>query len=374
MPTILVIEDEASLREQIVEILSLEAFTVLEAPDGKQGSELAIQTRPDLILCDIAMPNMDGYAVLEAIRGNEAVATTPFIFLTARVDRSFVRHGMELGADDYLTKPFSHAELLAAIQSRLKHHAQLRNSTQTVLEKAQKRLTRMVAHELRTPVSAISMVQQLISQRLDSLDPVELKELLEILDGGSTRLRHLVEQMVLMTQLELGVISAENIVASQGISDISSLITSAINLAREFAHRHKTSPINLKLPDETIILLVHSQALRHALAEIIANALDFSPMNAEIQVFIRKLETKVQINIVDQGQGLTTNRLRLALRPFEQVGREQTEQQGMGLGLPLAVKIIKTHGGKLDFAPTASGGTKISIELPAYSTSDRHEE
>lgn len=366
MPKILVIEDEASLREQIVDILSLEGFTVLEAPNGRQGTEIAIQNPPDLILCDIAMPEMDGYEVLETVRGHKRIATIPFIFLTARVDRSFMRHGMELGADDYLTKPFSHAELLAAIQSRLKHHAQLRDGNLEALESAQKRLTRLVAHELRTPVTAISMVQQLISQRLDQLDPVELKELSEILDSGSTRLRHVVEQMVLMTQLEMGAISAETVQKSSAVSDISSLITAAISLAREFAHRHKTSLVNLELPEKPLEILAHVQALRHALAEIIANALDFSPQNAEIQVFIRQFETKAQIIVVDQGQGLTTNRLRIALRPFEQVGREQTEQQGMGLGLPLALKIVETHGGKLDFVATASGGTKISIELPLY--------
>lgn len=121
--TILVIEDHDDIRESIVEILELADYQVLNAPDGKAGVELALKHLPDLILCDIMMPVLDGYGVLYLLGKHEETATIPLIFLTAKAERSDVRKAMDMGADDYLTKPFGDMELLNAIESRLKKHA-----------------------------------------------------------------------------------------------------------------------------------------------------------------------------------------------------------------------------------------------------------
>lgn len=121
--TILVIEDHNDIRESIVEILELADYDVLSAPDGKVGVDLALKHLPDLILCDIMMPVLDGYGVLYLLGKHEETATIPLIFLTAKAERSDVRKAMDMGADDYLTKPFGDMELLNAVESRLKKHA-----------------------------------------------------------------------------------------------------------------------------------------------------------------------------------------------------------------------------------------------------------
>jgi DNA-binding response OmpR family regulator len=120
MKTILLVEDNDDIRENTAEILELANYKVITAPNGKVGVELALEHQPDLIVCDIMMPVLDGYGVLHAIHKNEAVKNTPFIFLTAKTERSDFRKGMELGADDYITKPFDGTELLNAVDSRLK--------------------------------------------------------------------------------------------------------------------------------------------------------------------------------------------------------------------------------------------------------------
>ena len=119
MTKILVIEDEVSVRENILDLLEAESFETLAAANGKIGIDLAVSEVPDLILCDLMMPNIDGYEVLKKLNLQANTATIPFIFLTARTAKSDVRQGMDLGADDYLTKPFSRSELLNAIISRL---------------------------------------------------------------------------------------------------------------------------------------------------------------------------------------------------------------------------------------------------------------
>ena len=120
MKSILLIEDNQEIRENTAEILELANYKVYVAENGKRGIELALVHKPDLIICDIMMPELDGYGVLHALHKNESVKSTPFIFLTAKTERSDFRKGMELGADDYVTKPFDGTELLSAVDSRLK--------------------------------------------------------------------------------------------------------------------------------------------------------------------------------------------------------------------------------------------------------------
>lgn len=126
MKKILIIEDDTIMRENTAEILELAQYEVTTAPNGKVGSTLAKELRPDLIICDIMMPVLDGYGVLHILSKDPKTASIPFIFLTAKAEKSEMRKGMDLGADDYLTKPFEDTELLNAIESRLKKADMLR--------------------------------------------------------------------------------------------------------------------------------------------------------------------------------------------------------------------------------------------------------
>ena len=120
MKKILLIEDNKDMRENTMEILELANYQVIAAKNGKEGVELAQKEKPDLIICDIMMPVLDGYGVLHMLSKNAETASTPFIFLTAKAERTDLRKGMEMGADDYVTKPFDDIELLNAIESRLR--------------------------------------------------------------------------------------------------------------------------------------------------------------------------------------------------------------------------------------------------------------
>ena len=124
MKKVLVIEDEPEMRRNLLTILRLEKFQAVGAENGRAGLRLAKTEKPDLILCDVMMPELDGYGVLEALRSETETATTPFIFLTARGEKIDQRAGMDLGADDYLTKPAAKADLLNAIHARLRRAEQ----------------------------------------------------------------------------------------------------------------------------------------------------------------------------------------------------------------------------------------------------------
>ncbi|MDP5338218.1 MAG: EAL domain-containing response regulator, partial [Nodularia sp. (in: cyanobacteria)] len=138
MTKILVIEDEESVRENLLDLLESENFETITAANGAIGINLAISVMPDLILCDMMMPEMDGYGVLKVLRQEPLTATIPFIFLTAKSAKADFRQGMDMGADDYLTKPFTRAELLGAIINRLERQATLKKylsvSNQTAIK------------------------------------------------------------------------------------------------------------------------------------------------------------------------------------------------------------------------------------------------
>lgn len=193
MKKILVIEDEPQIRNDLQEMLELHQFEVYTAERGALGLQLAKVKLPDLILCDIAMPEMDGYEVVTALRQDSVIGSTPVIFLTAKQDRNDIRRGMELGADDFLIKPFVMEELLRAITSRLerqqaillqwltaqqktkqlklevhKNQQQLQQSQQLIEIKDE--LLQKLVQDLRSPLSNISMAIRMLEQAQSDAD------------------------------------------------------------------------------------------------------------------------------------------------------------------------------------------------------------
>jgi len=154
--TVLIIEDNNDIRENIVEILQLADYSVYEAQNGKTGVDLAIKHKPDIILCDIMMPELDGYGVLYILNKNPETAAIPFIFLTAKAERLDHRKGMEMGADDYLTKPFDDMELLNAIETRLKKNEAQRDFYSKSLD----RLSSLISNK-----DGLSELKKIIQER-----------------------------------------------------------------------------------------------------------------------------------------------------------------------------------------------------------------
>jgi two-component system sensor histidine kinase/response regulator len=372
MTKILVIEDEAPVLENIIELLEFEGgFEVIGAENGVIGLQRAQEHVPDLIICDITMPEMDGYEVLLEVRKRPKIATTPFMFLTARADRSFMRHGMEIGADDYLTKPFSSAELMAAILARLERHQMTVKETERDLEEAKSQLVQMVAHELRTPLVSIEMASALIADKLNELSPAHIQELMAHVTRGSERLHHLVEQMVLTTRLKAGVLTPE-LVIEQGLRmPVSDLLMVVIDLARRFAPRHPDVAVRLETKDGEAVIQLDAQALKHALAELVTNAISFSPEGEEVGVLQWVANGSVWIQIVDHGPGIPAEHLDQAQDEFQQINRHVQEQQGMGMGLPLARQIIGVHGGTLEIKSVVGQGTQVTVKLPAAGNAQR---
>ncbi len=364
MITLLIIEDERPLLEEVSALLSFEDFDVLTADNGWSGVQLAQDRQPDLIICDITMEGMDGYEVLSELRKSPQTMAIPFMFLTARSDKSFMRYGMELGADDYLTKPFTREELLAAIDARLARHASLAEAHKRDLEDTKVKLTRLIAHELRTPLSSIQLVKDIVEQQWEQLDRTQIAELMQSLGSGTERLNHMVEQMVYIARLDAGFLNREAIFNNGSRVSVSRVIQGAIRQGRRFAYKNKEIEIVTEELDQGALIVANPMALEHALAELVANALNFSPDHSQVVIMLWTEQDLVWIGIRDRGIGMSRLEEKLARQAFTQVKRDTREQQGMGLGLTVTQRIIEAHGGRLEFQSSEGKGTQANVRLP----------
>lgn len=172
MALILVIDDEPALCAMVAECLEVE-HEVITAPSGEAGIELALQTCPDLVICDINMPYMNGFEVLMRFQDIERMADVPFIFLSGLSERSVIRQGMSLGADDYLTKPFAVEELVRVVTTRLAKRERRQAIVDKAIDALRLNITTALPHELRTAIMIMEGYAQLVLEDADRIDPIQ---------------------------------------------------------------------------------------------------------------------------------------------------------------------------------------------------------
>src|SRR5581483_4829583 len=203
MKKILVIDDEEWLREMIQLALRQKGYEVIEADNGEAGIELAKKHVPDLILCDVNMDKVDGYLTLSSLRNQPSTAAIPFILMTGLADNAGLRHGMELGADDYLPKPFTIEALYAPVDTRLKKAQALSEEAEKKLSELRDNISMMLPHELRTPLNGILAYGEILATDAATLKPEEIAEMGQTIHESGKRLERLVENFLIYSQIEL---------------------------------------------------------------------------------------------------------------------------------------------------------------------------
>ncbi len=363
MTRILVIDDEAPLREEILDILSFEGFEAVGATNGREGLDLAKSLQPDLIICDVMMPEMDGYAVLKALQVDDGSHPIPFIFSTAKSDNRDVRFGMALGADDYLTKPFTHEELLSAIHVRLERHSRIINFTRQELHVGNEKLIRTLAHEVKNPLTAMKLSTALIESQFLHTLPAEMQDMMSVYRTGNNRIIHLLQQIVFQARLESGSIDARFVAHNQCVTSLWALLTGVVNLSRNFAYERPQGEIMFDLDDQEMQITCNLDTLRHALAEIVSNALDFSSSDQPVVISQIKQDDNLVITIRNYGTLTEAQTIKNILhnRPTK---RDTAKSKGLGLGLTLAQHIITLHNGSLQLDETFTDGTTLVVHLP----------
>src|SRR5215471_13275226 len=191
MKKILVIDDEEWLREMVRMALQQKGFDIVEAENGTTGIEIARQELPDLILCDVNMEKMDGYRTLSSLRNEAGTASIPFILMTGLADNAGMRHGMELGADDYLPKPFTIEALYAAVEARLKKVNVVRQEAERKLADLRENISMMLPHELRTPLNGILAYGEILAAEATSIPPKDIADMGQVIYDSGKRLERL---------------------------------------------------------------------------------------------------------------------------------------------------------------------------------------
>lgn len=360
MKKILVIEDETSIRENILDLLDAEDFQAIGAENGKIGIQLAMSQMPDLILCDVMMPEIDGYGVLKALRGAKATATIPFIFLTALADKGETRKGMELGADDYLTKPCTPDELLKAIAIRLDKRAVAHKQSQEKLDELRSQLAMTLPHELRTPLNGILSASDFLLADLDDLDRAEIREMLQHIRTSGQRLYRLIQNFLLYAELEL---LAKEPARAQALQNCQISSTQAIvaGAAREKA-RSALREADLQLDLQEGSVLMAGARLKKLVEELVENAFKFSKSGTPVTVTTRLQDDMFILSVRDKGRGMTAEQI-AEIGAYMQFERKVYEQQGSGLGLAIARRLAELHGGQLTIESIPNQQTTVAVAL-----------
>lgn len=368
MPTtILFVEDNRDLRKNAALVLELEGYKVQVARDGREALDhLEGGLIPDLIVSDIMMPRMDGYAFFEAVRQIPYLKAVPFIFLTARGSRRDISTGRMLGADDYLIKPFDPEDFLIAVQNKLKRTADIRAQAVEGLNDARRLLIQLLSHELRTPLTYVTGGFALLAEELETQQVTgptdDIRISLELIQSGTMRLNRLAEQMVLYSQVVSGS-AAQNVAEVGDELELEYVVGDALATLEKYIKNRQVS-VRMNSPNGALPVLGVKELLLNGLSEIIRNAVQYSPEGGEVQIVLRQRDGRATVEVIDRGIGISVKDQADIWNVMTQSDRDRNEQQGVGMGLPIARGLIEAHGGEIGLSSVEGEGTHVVVTLP----------
>lgn len=364
-PKILVVEDDAALLEGLRDILELSGFQTTTGRNGEEGlAALAAGPLPDLVISDIMMPRMDGYQFYEAVRARPAWVNIPFIFLTAKGDKSDVRRGKLMGADDYVTKPFDEDDLLVAIRAKLNRRAQLEAAHKVEISDLKRTILTTLNHEFRTPLTYISTYTDMLSETPD-LSAEEFKDFMHGIQMGSDRLKRLVEDFITLVELQTGEAQKTYTDRRAPLADVADLLNGVVDTYRARAAAQSVE-VRADVPEALPRVLACREQLSNAVERLVDNALKFSKkMGGRITLGGRAHNGRLLIQVKDTGIGIRPEELGRLFDIFHQIDRAKMEQQGSGSGLAIARGFVALHGGTLTAESALGVGSTFTIDLPA---------
>jgi two-component system, sensor histidine kinase and response regulator len=363
MNSILVIEDEPQIRHNLQEILNLWHFETNTAPNGLIGIDMAQQILPDLIICDITMPELDGHDVIRILRQDETTANIPFIFLTALGDTPQRRQGMELGASDYLTKPFQPDELKQAVKTQLQKRERLDIAHDRQLNALRSSINLALPHELHTPLHGIIGSAELLIRENETMSSDERLELAHQIRHSGHRLYDLTRDFLFYAELEMLAMSPDRAKAIERHRKQATLPCRVItSIAERLAKRYSRST-DLHIEVQNHSIPIGESNFNKLMEKLIDNAFKFSPTGSPVQIIGRCFDGVYHIDVMDMGRGMTADQI-ANISAYMQFDRQRHEQQGAGLGLAIVKHLIELHGGELSVRSLVNEETIVHLALP----------
>lgn len=364
MAKILVIEDEEDIREEVMIWLQFEDHEVWGAENGREGLEKVYQEQPDLVLCDISMPEMDGFAVLIELRSDTNFTQLPFIFLTAAFDRDSIRKGMNLGADDYITKPFRRDDIIDAVNTRLDKQAHFNDRINQLselinIERDQRllksRLIGMFSHDFRNPLSTILSSSNILQNYSDRLTPERKEKHFQRIDGSVHLLLQMLDEMLMVAEIENGQLQCN--------PQLTDLKKSAEKIVDDFriidgGNHQITTSIDAMEP-----VAIDTQLVQHIITNLVSNALKYSPDDSEVYLRISTKDNQMVVAVQDAGIGIPASDLGKIFEPFFRADNV-VGVKGTGLGLSLVKQLVDACDGTIEVTSNLNQGSVFTVTVP----------
>src|SRR5574341_664767 len=327
--TVLVVDDDESILTSVADVLRLGGYQLLMAQSGLKALQVLRYHTPDLIVSDITMPDMDGYEFYQAVRSNPDWTTIPFIFLSARGQPKDIRHGYQLGADHYLTKPIDPEDLLVAVEMRLKRTADIQAAARGEVERTKQQLLTVMGHELRTPLNWVYGYVSLLQE------------------GHQVMTDEVVDRMLHSTR--------------QG-----TVLGPAIEVVvQTLKPRAQEKDIAFTYPPTSDLTVLAVPAyIEDVLRCLIDNAVKFGKEGGHVWIKVEEQDGWAVISVQDNGIGIEPEQQARLFERFEQIDRDRMEQQGAGLGLAIAKGLVELHGGDIQVESRPGQGSLFTVRLP----------
>ena len=363
MKKILLIDDSEYIIEGTATVLRFEGYDVRTASSGAQGIELAQSFFPDLIICDVSMPEMDGFEVLRRLRSDKETDAIRFIFLTARADKEDMRMGMARGADDYLLKPFTVEELLAALNAQWKKTENIERKYNQI----KSHISYALPHEFRTALNQIIGSARFLDSNKSSIDTDIVPEIVNDIIASAKRLLLISENFLVYAQLEA--MGANNSAKEElrGARSHEAAATIMDIVSGKAMEHERSEDLHLNVEDEGITLGISGENLAKIFQELTDNALKFSEPGKPVVVSTKQTPKHFAVRIEDKGRGMSAAEI-AELGAYQQFNRVFHEQQGIGLGFVIAKRLVEYHGGELKVKSVEGQGTEITVQLPLVHT------
>ncbi len=360
MAKILIVDDDASLREVVRLSLESAGHQVIEADNGVQGVEVACAEIPDLILCDVRMEKMDGYATLARLRQHSLTASLPFILMTGQAHQEGMRQGMELGADDYLPKPFNMQQLLAAVEARLKKQQMVREQAERKLSDLRANISLSLPHELLTPLNGIFGFADILVTDATTLKPDEIVGMAQAIRDSAERLHRLIQNFIVLAHVELHQTAPEQFLRDAQVLNLRGMTEKASQ--EKAAKAGRQGDLTMELAE--VWVATKEEYIAKIVEELLDNAFKFSSPGSGVRVALSRRGDEVVLRVSDRGRGMRPEHI-AEIGAYMQFERRFYEQQGSGLGLTISRRLARLHRGSLNIASEVGVGTAVEVRLPA---------
>lgn len=354
---VLVVDDQQSNIQTVGALLALSGFEVMPALSGEQALTRARLRKPDLLLLDMLMPNMDGFEVCQHWRNDPELAGIPVVFLTAASERELLVRAFAAGAVDYVTKPFVAEELLA----RVRTHVELKRARDHLLRISEEKteLTQIVAHDLKSPLSSIQFSAMLMQQQQAAPNPQRQEKLLSMVLASAGEALSFIHHY--LDRWADGDLKRRHALESFELHEVVELAVADLRAAAESRDMQMSLHI-----DEVVAVKADRIATRHVVQNLLSNAIKYSNAGGVVEIHVGPGNPGLaRVSVLDRGPGISESDQHKLFRRFVRLGTaDPADNQSSGVGLAIAKQEVTQMGGHLWYSNRAGGGSCFFFELP----------